>query len=291
MRPPDAEASGESAVKRICIAGANSYIGDSFRDYLRQFGGTYRVDVLETKGLIPSAAHFAGYDAVFCVTGIAHVRETPENHSFYFQVNRDLVISMAEAAKAAGVGQFILLSSMAVYGMARGRITKDTVPHPATAYGESKLQADEAVRKLADDRFRFACLRPPMVYGKGCKGNYQRLRAFALKFPVFPDYPNQRSMVYVGNLCAFVKECIDSGKDGLFFPQNAEYANTADMVRRIARAHGRSVLLTGAFNWAIRLCGLGVVKKVFGDLTYDPVDRVDAFGWEESIRLTEESEA
>lgn len=274
-------------MKRICIAGANSYIGDSFRDYLRQFGKSYRADVLETKGLVPSPEHFAGYDAVFCVTGIAHVRETSKNHPLYFQVNRDLVFSMAKAAKEAGVGQFILLSSMAVYGLECGHVSRDTVPHPTTAYGESKLQADETIRKLADERFRFVCLRPPMVYGKGCRGNYQRLRAFALKSPVFPSLPNRRSMVYIGNLCAFVKDCIDSEKSGLFFPQNAEYVNTADMVRRIAAEHGKRIQMTGIFNPVLRVVPVGMIRKVFGDLTYDPVDRIGKYSFEESIRLTE----
>ncbi len=159
---------------------------------------------------------FKGVDAAFCVVGVAHIKETSKNRHLYFDVNRDLVISIARAAKEAGVKQFILLSSMSVYGLVVGHIRKNTKPHPVTAYGESKLQADDAIKKLEDDSFKFVCLRAPMIYGHNCKGNYQALRKFALKSPIFPDYENQRSMIYIGNLCLFVKECIDSEKQGLF---------------------------------------------------------------------------
>lgn len=276
-------------MKNILIAGAKSYIGDAFQAYMAQYPDAYTTKILDTVGLRPEAAQFAGIDAVFCVTGIAHVKETKENRHLYFDVNRDLVIALAKAAKAAGVKQFILLSTMSVYGMETGHVTKETPPSPANAYGASKLEADEALEKLADDGFLFACLRPPMVYGKGCKGNYQSLRSFALRSPVFPLVRNQRSMIYIGNLCAFVKGIIDEEAHGLFFPQNAEYVNTSEMVRQVAALNGKKIRLTRLFNWAIRIGQIGIVKKVFGSLTYEPCDRVDTYDFAQSLRMTEEA--
>lgn len=274
-------------MKKVLIAGANSYIGDSFRKYLAQYSEAYTAEILDTIGIEPCPALFTGYDAVFCVAGIAHIKETKENRHLYFDINRDLVIKLAEAAKEAGVRQFVLLSTMSVYGVESGHITKQTAPHPVNAYGASKLEADEALQKLADESFLFACLRPPMVYGKGCKGNYQSLRKFALKSPVFPKFENKRSMIYIGNLCAFVKRAIDDELHGLFFPQNAEYVNTSEMVSLVAQAHGKKIRLTKAFNWAIRIGQIGIVKKVFGTLTYEQTDAVHQYALEESIRLTE----
>lgn len=275
-------------MKKILIAGAGSYIGESFKEFLSQWPEQYKVDVIGTKGLEPKPEMFEGVDAIFCVAGIAHIKETAENRHLYFDVNRDLVVEIAKAAKAAGVKQFILLSSMSVYGLEVGRITKDMEPHPVTAYGESKLQADEKIKKLEDESFKFCCLRPPMVYGKNCTGNYQSLRKFALKSRVFPQVNNKRSMIYIGNLCEFVKKCIDFERIGLFFPQNAEYTNTSEMVKQIAEENGKKIKLTKVFNWAIKICGVGIVKKVFGDLVYEPVDTVSKYGLKESIRLTEE---
>ena len=273
--------------KKILITGAHSYIGESIKDYLLKEPEKYTVDIIGTKGLKPVPENFKGYDVVFNVAGIAHIKETKENEHLYYEVNRDLSIQIAKVAKEAGVKQLILLSSMSVYGLVTGHITKSTVPHPINAYGKSKLQADEEIKMLEDDNFKFACLRPPMVYGKGCKGNYQTLRRFILATPIFPDYNNKRSMVYIGNLCEFVKQCIDDEKRGLFFPQNVSYVATSSMAKTIAKIHGKTVCFTQLLNWSIKLLPIGIIKKVFGNLTYEPVDLIDKYGFEKSISLTE----
>ncbi len=278
-------------MKRILITGANSYIGDSFREYLAGEGGGYQADVIDTIGLKPDASMFRSYDVVFNVAGIVHIKETDENRHLYYDVNRDMVTAIAKEAKAAGVKQFIMLSTMSVYGITAGHITKKTVPAPVNAYGRSKLEADEAIGRMSDDSFRVACVRPPMVYGKGCKGNYRLLRKAALKMPFFADRDNARSMVYIENLCEFVRGLIDNESAGLFFPQNAEYVRTAEMVRLIAASHGRKIGMTGAFNWAIKgLLGMSnrLIEKVFGDLTYEKTDLIDHVSFEESIRRTEQ---
>lgn len=276
-------------MKNVLIAGVHSYIGDSVKAFLKQYPEQYTVDEIATRGLKPEPEMFKGIDVIFCAAGIAHIKETAKNRQLYFDVNRDLIVNIVKAAKKAGVKQFILLSSMSVYGLVVGHITKKTVPKPITAYGKSKLQADEAIKKLEDGSFVFTCLRLPMVYGKNCKGNYQKLRSFALQSPFFPKYQNKRSMVYIGNLCEFIKEAIDDEKAGLFFPQNSEYINTSDMVRHIAECHGKKIGLTKIFNWAIKIAPINIVKKVFGSLTYEKVDTVGKFGFEESIRMTEEA--
>ncbi len=278
----------EKEMKKILITGAGSYIGESVKQYLEQEPDKYEVHIVDTMGWTPAASDFADIDVVFNVAGIAHIKETDENRHLYYDVNRDLVIKIAQIAKEAGVKQFILLSTMSVYGLTVGHITKDTSVNPVNAYGRSKAEADEQIRKLEDDSFKFACLRPPMVYGKGCKGNYQSLRSFALKSPVFPDFNNQRSMIYIGNLCEFVKETIDQERNGIFFPQNAEYTNTSRMVKAIASIHGKKICMIKIFNPLIKLAPVNTVKKVFGNLTYDQVDMIDKFGLEESLRATEE---
>ena len=275
-------------MKKVLITGANSYIGESVRDYLMEYPEKYEVQIIDTIGLNPEEYDFTNYDVVFNVAGIAHIKETAENRHLYYDVNRDLVVKIAKAAKKDGVKQFILLSSMSVYGKTVGHIKKSTPENPVNAYGKAKAQADVAIRKLENDCFKFCCLRPPMVYGKGCKGNYQSLRAFALKSPIFPDYKNQRSMVYIGNLCEFVRWVIDQEKSGLFFPQNAEYVNTSEMVKKIAESHGKKVRFVRVFNWAVRIAPMNTVKKVFGNLTYEKIDTIGKYGFEDSIKSTEE---
>ena len=274
-------------MKKILITGSNSYIGESVRDYLSKEPNDYYVDIIDTMGLIPTPEIFQGYDVVFDVAGIAHVKETKKNRKLFFEVNCNLAVKIAKAAKKAGVKQFILLSSMSVYGAASGYIDKKTLPNPENAYGKSKLKADNIIKKLENDDFIFTCLRPPMVYGKGCKGNYQRLRNFALKAPFFPLLNNTRSMIYIGNLCEFVKICIDEKKSGLFFPQNSEYVSTSDMVNKIADCHGKTIKLIPCFNRIIKSFPVGIIKKVFGNLTYEKSDTVSKYDFYESIELSE----
>lgn len=281
-------------MRRVLITGTNSYIGESVREYLLQEPDKYSVNTKDTIGWKPIVSDFDGYDVVFNVAGIAHIKETDKNRDLYYKINRDLSVAIAKSAMAAGVRQFILLSTMSVYGIVTGHITKDTKPNPMNAYGKSKLEADNLIDKMAKEsngKFLFVCLRPPMVYGRGCKGNYQSLRAFALKAPIFPDYDNQRSMLYIGNLCEFVKNCIDQERHGLSFPQNAEYINTSRMVKLIAENNGKKIRLTKAFNLPIMAVqSINVIKKVFGSLTYEKTDLIDNGSFEETIRLTEKTQ-
>ncbi len=274
--------------KNILILGEGSYIGEALRAYLEEGNRkAYHVTTLNTVGLKPEKRLFEGVDVVFNAAGIAHVRETEENRRLYYQINQKLAVEAARAAKEAGVKQFIQLSSMSVYGMTTGEIDRFTVPYPTTFYGESKLAADETLEKLRDRNFAVALLRPPMVYGRGCRGNYQALRKFALHSPVFPKCQNRRSMIYIGNLCEFVKRVIDRESNGMFFPQNREYVCTSEMVKLAAEENGKKLVLIGGFCSGIKHLPLKVLRKVFGDLMYRDGDIVGKYGFEESIRLTE----
>ena len=201
-------------MKRILITGANSYIGTSVEKYLLQWPDEYQVDTIDMIDGSWRDKSFAGYDSVFHVAGIAHQdsgKITEERKKLYYQVNTDLAIETAKKAKADGVKQFIFMSSIIIYGASarmgeKKVITRDTVPAPVGAYGDSKLQAELGIQPLHDENsFKVCILRPPMIYGPGCKGNYPLLSKIACSLPFFPDVYNQRSMLFVGNLCSFLR--------------------------------------------------------------------------------------
>ena len=279
-------------MKNILITGKNSYIGTSLENWLMREPDNYKVDTVDMKDGSWKEKSFSQYDVVFHVAGIAHIKETSDNQELYYKVNRDLAYESAQKAKNDGVGQFIFLSSMSVYGIENGVIDKNIHLKPSSAYGKSKIEAEELINKLQDDSFTVATLRPPMVYGKGCKGNYPRLVGLALKTPIFPKVDNKRSMIYIDNLSEFVKQLIDNKSGGLFFPQNAEYVNTSEMVRLIAEAHGKRMVMTKLFKLLLRLLNVSTVNKVFGDLVYDMsmsdyVSDYRVCGFRESIKKTE----
>ena len=221
---------------------------------------------------------FTGYDVVFHVAGIAHAdvgKVSEEGKELYKKVNTDLAIDVAKKAKAAGVKQFIFMSSAIVYGASSpiGKekvINKDTKPEPENFYGESKLNAEKGLKELDINPFKVVILRPPMIYGPGCRGNYNSLRKFALKLPFFPKVKNERSMLYIDNLCEFIRLMIDNEESGTFHPANAELSNTSDMVRLIAKAHDKKIALIGGTSWLLKIMShfTGLVNKAFGNLTY-----------------------
>ena len=289
-------------MKRILITGINSYIGKSFSAYMKNREGYQLVSISLRDGSWREES-FAGFDVVFHVAGLAHSDNgsiSPEKTQAYYTINTQLTLELAKKCRAEGVGQFIYMSSAIVYGHSGRvgelrRISRLDICTPANSYGDSKVQAELGLQKLEREDFKVVILRPPMVYGKGCKGNYPILSLFARKLPLFPDVENERSMLYIENLMEFVKLMIDNEERGIFFPQNGEYSNTSQLVEMIAAAHGRKIKLLPGFTWAIRLLGLftPLADKAFGNLSYDmsmseyPKGNYRIYSLEESIKRTE----
>lgn len=294
-------------MKKILITGANSYIGTTFEKYMKDFSQKYTIETVDMIDGTWREKDFGQYDIVFHVAGIAHAdvgHASEETKKKYYAVNTDLTVETATKAKNDGVSQFIFMSSAIVYGesapMGKERmITSQTETVPANFYGDSKLQAELGIKGLDDGKFKIVILRPPMIYGPGSKGNYPLLAKLARKLPVFPAVKNKRSMLYVGNLCEFIKYVIDKEKSGIFFPQNSEYVSTSDMVKEIAAVCGKKIWVTKLLNpfvWiASKIPGKisGLVNKAFGNFAYDmTMSDVDGYNYrkfdlKESIKATE----
>ena len=266
-------------MKKILITGKGSYLGNSLKAYLEAFGDCYQVDCLSLRSGDWKEQSFRGYDAVYHTAAIVHQprsKDAPGELARYRAVNCDLAVDAAKKAKAEGVRQFVFLSTMAVYGLtaAFGKtvtITAQTPTVPTDNYGLSKLEAEQALLALEGPDFRVAILRPPMIYGKDCKGNFRSLVSLARRLPFFPKVPNRRSMLYVGSLNRMVQQIIDREDRGIFCPQDPEYLNTSAMVQAIAAAQGKRLLLIPGFSWALHLLRhlTGAVDKAFGSLVYD----------------------
>ncbi len=266
-------------MKNILITGAGSYVGEAVARYLSAWPESYRVESLDMRGDGWKTADFTPYDAVLHVAGLVHdpkTRDDPHQWQRYEAVNTRLAIETAQKAKASGVGQFLFMSTAGVYGL-DGRVGEDVIIDrntplmPKNNYGLSKLKAEQGLIPLGDDRFKVVILRPPMIYGKGCKGNYVTLAKLAGKLPVFPKVDNRRSMLYIDNFAEFVRLLVENREQGVFCPQNDQYTNTSAMVAEIARLRGKKLLLVPGLTWALKLMGRAtdLAEKAFGSWCYD----------------------
>ncbi len=294
-------------MKKVLISGANSYIGVSFENYVKEhYSSELSVDTVDMIDGSWRNKDFSFYDIVYHVAGIAHAdvgNVSDEVKAKYYAINTDLAIETCKKAKSEGVKQFVFMSSAIIYGDSAPygqikRITVDTEPTPANFYGDSKWQADKGVRELADENYTVTVLRPPMIYGKGSKGNYPTLAKMAKKLPIFPNVHNERSMLYIENLCEFLCQVMIRGEVGIFWPQNAEYTKTSDMVKLIADVSGHKIHVSKGWNWIVGLARIipgkprGLANKAFGNLSYEMAMSQYDFNYQivslkESIERTE----
>lgn len=287
-------------MKKILITGAGSYVGESVRRYILSTSSDFQIDVVDTMGDNWKKAVYSQYDVVYHVAGIAHVNADPKMEALYYKVNRDLTIEVAKAAKAAGVKQFIFMSSQIVFHESRSLksevLTADTKENPNGFYGDSKLQAEKGLRELECDTFRVCILRPPMIYGPNAKGNFPRLAKLACKTPVFPCWHNKRSMLYIDNLAEFVKQVIIRELSGTYYPQNRELADTVEIIRFFAKANGHNIWITKLLNPFVWLGSfiLQPINKMFATYYYDQEMIMVDFdyqlvGFEDSLKRVAES--
>ena len=256
-------------MKNVLITGTNSFIGESLKNWLSASENQYKVMTLDMEHNDWKSVDFKIYDVVVHLAALVHKHDTIKHKAMYYKVNYELAVEAAAKAKSDGVSQFVFLSTMSVYGIDKGKIDSTTISHPTSYYGKSKLKAENEIKKLEDSKFHVAILRPPMVYGAGCKGNYPLLVKFTKLTPVFPMVNNLRSMIYIDNLCEFIKVVIDDYMTGIFFPQNSEYLSTTDLVKEIASAHNKKIIYLKWLKWFIKPIGIMNFNKRFEDLTYD----------------------
>jgi UDP-glucose 4-epimerase len=226
---------------KLLITGSSGFIGRNF------IGTSGNINILEADLLTQkiSEIDLAKSDSVLHLAALVHqMQGSPEDQ--YFKVNRDLAFDVAKKAKAAGVKQFVFMSTAKVFGESTTGIqawNEYSDCHPQDAYGRSKYEAEKLLLSLQDDNFKIAIVRSPLVYGAGVKANMYNLVKLVNKFPVLPlgGIKNQRSMVYVGNLVALLKHIIETQAFGIFIAGDAESLSTTRLTKIIADGQAKAV--------------------------------------------------
>lgn len=246
---------------KVLITGVNGYIGKSLEGYLTGHE-VRRIDLKKPF----TENELKGFDTVIHTAALVHLNDKGYGWNEYYKINTELSYELAQKCKNAGVGHFIFISTMSVFEGER-IINVNTKPNPKSYYGKSKLLAEEKILSINGDGFLTTIIRPPMVYGKNCPGNFARLVKHARYMPVFPKCNNKRSMIYIEHLLEFIKIITEEKIEGVFHPQNKEYTCTSDLVFFIRNAYGKKTVLLPGFGFLKQL-NLPVFKKLFSDMVY-----------------------
>jgi len=263
--------------KKILLCGSNSYIGKNF---IKFTAGDFIVDQLDLTTDSWKKFNFLGYDAIIHLAAIVH-RPKETNELLYKQVNTILPIEVATKAIEHGVKQFVFMSTMGVWGIDPsldhpGNISKDSIYEPSLLYATSKYQAEIDLVKLRKSRnFSLSIVRPPLVYGDNCPGNYFRYMKLCAKYlPLFPLMrKNKFSMISIENLCVKLKEIIETNTEGVICPHDPQLLSTTDRIATLAKGYNRfhyqSVFLGFLLKIFYKGFPLKQIRNLFGDLYYD----------------------
>lgn len=242
---------------RVLVTGATGFVGSHLVEALRRRNAevtalvrsTGKAQALASQGvrLVAGDLHdpaaleqaAAGQDVVFHVAGLVAAKDEAE----FLRTNREGTAGLLDAAGRAGVGRFVLVSSMAAGGpSAPGRPhTGSEPPRPVTAYGRSKLAAEQLVRT---GRVPWTILRPPMVYGPWDREVLKVFRLARLGIaPVFGEGTQELSAVHGADLAqALVAAAMaERAENRLYYACHPETFTSAAFVRSVGAALGRSV--------------------------------------------------
>lgn len=257
--------------RNVLVIGKHSYIGRNFISYCNENNKQdemIHIHAISGKNKEYEKEDFSRYDCVILLSGIVHVKADSQ---LYYEINNKMAVDIAKKAKLSNVKHFIFLSTIAVLGERLDNKTNIDKPMPCNDYAKSKCLAEESIMSLNSSEFLVTVVRPPMVYGKGCPGNFSRLVKLIEHVHCFPNVKNERSAIYITNLCSFLYQIVYRPMSGVFVPQNSEYLSSLDIAIIISKKK-RIILLKG-IRWIIygMMPVIKPISKMFGNYRY-PLD-------------------
>ena len=207
-------------------------------------------------------------------------------------------LNFARQAASAGVNRFVFLSSIKVNGEQTQfgqRYTPNDTPNPSDPYGISKCEAEEGLRRIAEETgMEVVIIRPPLVYGPGVKANFLSMMRWLSKGVPLPlgAIRNQRSLVALDNLLDFIHTCLDhpAAANQTFLVSDGEDISTTDLLRRLAHALNVPARLLpvpqGLLEWGAKMLGRGdLSQRLCASLQVDISKARTLLGWQPPVTV------
>jgi len=302
---------------KALVTGAGGFIGQALVRHLHKekwsvvalkhhaparFGSTPGIeevtgDICDPGSLISAAR---GCDSVFHLAGKVHaLSETSDDLASYEALNVEGTRNVLQAAVAAKAERFVFFSSVKAMGEGQDAcLSESCEANPSTAYGQTKLAAENLVLDWGKSfGFHAVCLRLPLVYGPGNKGNLFRMISAIDRglFPPLAEVGNRRSMVHVTNvITASVLAATSPQANGKrYLVTDAKAYSTNELYQMICRALGKS-----SPRWHIprsALAMMGYVGDAIGKVRgkrfvfdSDALDKLIGSAWYSSERIAQE---
>ena len=217
----------------------------------------------------------------------------------YFEVNTELTRRVAEEAKKQGVRHFVFYSTVKVYGYDGDLYNHNLILNEESEckpmndpYGESKWEAEKILRRLEDDNFKIGIIRPPMVYGKGVKGNMESLIKLVKMLPILPfNYDkNRRSLVNIENLMYLTTLVIDKEASGVFLPLDEKNISLKEIVEGIEKAYNLkriNIPMIQPIFWLLTKMKPNIMVRLFGTLQFDNRLTKEKLGYIAKVKYVE----
>lgn len=281
--------------KTLMITGASGFIGSNFIERYKEKYNIIPMDLLKVK---PEEIDFNGVDTVLHLAALVHQMQGAPRKK-YFEVNTELTKKVAEEAKKQGVKHFVFYSTVKVYGYDGDLYNHNMILNEESEcspvnepYGESKWEAEKILRNLEDDNFKVGIIRPPMVYGKGVKGNMESLIKLVKLLPILPfNYSkNRRSLVNIENLMYLTTLVIDKEAQGVFLPLDEKNISLKEIVEGIEKAYNLkriNIPMIQPIFWLLTKIKPNIMVRLFGTLQFDNKITREKLGYIPKVKYVE----